>query len=72
MLVLMSANLIMKLVFEIEMSAFLDTLELHAFERAIVLVCREVGFKELGDRFERLCLKFPSRHMKPVVVVLVE
>ncbi len=32
----------MELVFELEVSMFLDTLELHAFERAVIFVCIEL------------------------------
>jgi hypothetical protein len=71
-LALVSANLITKLVFELELSVFLDTLELHAFKRAVVLVCCELGFKELGDSLKGLGLEFPTRHDDLVVVVLVE
>jgi hypothetical protein len=67
-----SANLIGKLVFELELSAFLDTLKLHAFKHAVILVCCELGFKELGDRLEGLGLEFPAQHNKLVAVVLVE
>jgi hypothetical protein len=72
MLVLAIANLTAKLVFKLEMSAFFDTLELHAFERAVILVRRELGFKELGDKLIGLGLKFPVRHNKLVGVFLVE
>ncbi len=54
----MRANLIVKLVFELEVSTFLDKLELHAFEHTIVLVCGELSFKELGDRLQGLGLEF--------------
>ena len=37
----MSVNLIVKLVFELELSALLDPLKPHAFER----VCREPGLQ---------------------------
>jgi hypothetical protein len=72
MLVLATANLIAKLVFELELSAFLDTLEPHAFEHAAVLVCHELGFEELGDRIKGLGIKFPVRRDKLVAVILVE
>jgi hypothetical protein len=45
--ILVCANLITKLIFELEMITFLDTLELHALKRIIVLVHSELGFKEL-------------------------
>ncbi len=50
---------------------FLDTLKFHGFECAFVLVCHELGFKELSDRLKGLGLKFPARRNKLVVVVLV-
>ncbi len=71
-LVFASANLIAKLVFQLELSAFLETLELHAFECAIILVCHGLGFEELGDRLEGLGLKFPDCRNELVAVVLVE
>ncbi len=72
MLVLASANLIAKLLFELELSAFLDMLKLHAFERTIALVCRELGFEELSDQLEGLVIKFPARRDELFMVVLVE
>jgi hypothetical protein len=62
----------MKLVFELEVSRFLDTLELHAFEHTVVLVCGELGFEELGDRLKGLSFEFLACCNKLVVVVLVK
>jgi hypothetical protein len=72
MLILANANLVAKLVLELELSAFLDTLKLHAFKRAIVLVCCELGFKNLSDQLKGLGIKFPASRDKLVVIVLVE
>ncbi len=47
MLILASANLVTKLVLELELSVFLDMLELHAFKRAVILIHHELGFKNL-------------------------
>ncbi len=46
-LVLVSTNLVAKLVLELELNAFLDTLKLHAFKCTVVLVRLELGFKKL-------------------------
>ncbi len=62
----------MKLIFELEMSKFLDTLELHAFERAVILVHCELGFEEISDRLKGLSLEFPACHDELVAVVFVE
>jgi hypothetical protein len=70
-LILAPANPIAKLVFELEVSAFLDTLELHVFEHTAVLVCGELGFNELSDRLKGLGLKFLARCDKLVTVGLV-
>ncbi len=51
---------------------FLDTLKLHVFERAVILVRCELGFEELGDRLKGLGLKFPARRDELVTIVLVE
>jgi hypothetical protein len=61
-LVLTSTNLIAKLVFEFELSALLDTLELHAFKHTVVLVCCELGFKKLSDQLKGLGIgiEFPA------------
>jgi hypothetical protein len=72
MFVLASGNLVTKLILELELSAFLDTLELHAFKHTVVLVHRELGFKKLSDQFEGLGIEFPARCDDLVVVVLVE
>ncbi len=73
MLVRACANLIAKLVFELEVSAILGTLELHAFGHTVILVCGELGFKKFSDRLERgLGLKFLARCNKLVAVVLVK
>jgi hypothetical protein len=69
-LVLADANLISKLVFELEVSTFLDTLKLHAFEHAVVFVCHELGFEELSDRLEGLSLEFPAHRNKLVALFL--
>jgi hypothetical protein len=71
-LILASANLIAKLVFELELSTFLDTLKLHAFKHTIVLVCRELGFEEISDLLKGLGIEFPAHRDKFIVVVLVE
>ena len=71
-LILAHTNPIAKLVFELEVSVFLDTLEFHAFERTNILVRGELGFEELGDRLEGLGLKFPDCRNELVAVVLVE
>ncbi len=49
--ILMSTNLITKPVFELELSLFFNTLELHAFELTVVFVPHELGFKKLNDQF---------------------
>jgi hypothetical protein len=71
-LVLACTNLIANLVFELEVSVFLDTLELHAFERTVVVVCGELGLKELGDRLKDLGLDLLARFNELVVVVLLK
>ncbi len=70
--VLTCANLIAKLVFELELSSFFNTPELHAFERTVVFVHRELGFKKLSDRFEGLGTKFSAQRNKLVMVVLMK
>ena len=72
MFVLMSANLIAKLVFELELNSFFNTLELHAFERTVILVRRELGFKKLSDRFEGLSIEFSAQRNKLVTVILMK
>ncbi len=67
----MCKNLIAKLVFELEVSMFLDTLEFHAFKHTNILVRGELGFEELGDRLKGLGLKFLARCNELVAVVLV-
>ncbi len=70
--ILTSANYVAKLVLELELSAFLDTLELHVFEHTDVFVCHELGFKKLSDQFEGLGIKFSACCDKLVAIVLVE
>ncbi len=70
--VLASANLVAKLVLELELSTFLDTLELHAFERTILLVCHKLGFKKLSDQLKGLGIELPACRDKLFVVVLAE
>ncbi len=72
MLVLTCKNLIVELVFELEVSVFLDTLEFHEFEHTVILVRGELGFKELGDRLKGLGLEFLAHCNELVVVVLVK
>jgi hypothetical protein len=72
MVILMSVNLIVKLVFEFELSALLDTLKLHAFEHTVILVRHQLGFKKLSDQFKGLGIKFPACCDELVAVVLVE
>ncbi len=73
-LILTSTNLTAELVleFELSLSAFLDMLEIHAFEHTIILVRCELGFKKLSDRLKGLGIKFPARHDKHVAIILVE
>jgi hypothetical protein len=71
-LVLACKNLIAKLVFELEVSVFLDTLEFHAFEHTNILVRGELGFEELGDRLKGLGLKFLAHCNKLVAVILAK
>jgi hypothetical protein len=59
-LFLARANLVAKLVFELQLSVFLDMLELHAFKRAVILVCHELGFKKLSDRLESVSSFLPA------------
>ncbi len=54
------------------MSAFLDTVELHMFKRAVIIVCGELGFKELGDKLKTLGLKLLARRNKLVAVIFVK
>ncbi len=54
------------------MSAFLDTLKLHAFKRAVILVRGELGFEELGDRLKSVGLKLLALCKELVAVVLVK
>jgi hypothetical protein len=70
--VLTSANFIVKLVLELELSLFFNALNLHTFERTIVLLCHELGFKKLSDQFEGLGIKFSAQHNKLVTVVLMK
>ncbi len=72
MLILMSVNLIVKLVFELELSSFFLTLELRAFEHTIIVVCHELGFKELSDQFKGLGIKFSAQHDELAAIVFVE
>jgi len=71
-LILAHTNPIAKLVFELEVSMFLDTLKLHVFKHTIVLVHVELGFEELGDRLKGLGLEFLARCNELVMVVLVK
>jgi hypothetical protein len=71
-LVLAHTNLIAKLVFELEVSVFLDMLELHVFEHAVILVCDELGFEDRGDRLKSLGLELLARCNELVVVILVK
>ncbi len=63
---------ITKLVFELEISVFLDMLELHAFEHIIVLLHVELSFKTLSDKLKALGLELFSCCRKLVTVVLVK
>jgi hypothetical protein len=72
MFVLASMNLAAKLVLELELSTFLDTLKLHSFEHTIVLVHRELGFKKLSGQLKGLGVKFHARCDELVAVIFVE
>jgi hypothetical protein len=72
MFVLTSANLIAKLIFELELSTFFNVLELHAFEHTVVFVRHELGFKKLSDQFEGRGIGFSAQRDKLVAVVFCE
>jgi hypothetical protein len=72
MLILACANLIVKLAFVLEVSAFLDTLKLDAFEHTVIFVRVELGFKKLSDRLEGLGLEFLARCNELVMVILMK
>ncbi len=72
MLILACVNLNAKLVFELEVSAFLDMLKLHAFKRTVVLIRGELGLKELGDRLKGLDLELLACCNELVAVILVK
>jgi hypothetical protein len=68
----MHENLVVELVFQLEVSTPFDALKLHAFERTINLVLVELCLKEFGDVFEHFGLEFLAGGNKLVVVALVE
>ncbi len=71
-LVLACTNPISKVVFELEVSTFLDMLKFHVFKHTIVLVRVELGFEELGDRLKSFGLEFFACCNELVMVVLVK
>ncbi len=71
-LILMRANLIAKLVFELEVSMFLDTLKLYAFEHTVILIRGELGLEELGGRLKSLGLELLAHCNELVAVVPVK
>jgi hypothetical protein len=71
-LVLACAKFITKLTFELQMSAFLDVLDIHALEHSLIFVLIELGYKKLSDRLESLGLEFLARYDEFVMVVYMK
>jgi hypothetical protein len=65
-------NLVVELVFHLEMSMFLDALELHVLEHAMIFVLIELSFKKLGDGLKSLGVKLLASCNKFVAVVFMK
>ncbi len=71
-LVFACANFNAELVFELEMRAFFDALELHALECAIIFILVELGFKTVCDGLKSLGLELLSGSNKFVAVIFMK